>query len=111
MGNISTSDSVCIPDPSAHVVCSLSSWRKANKDVIGILMPTFYLSSSLTLDELDEVRSSWEMVESGSPLFLQMKAMNTSFEFDNGREWFFSLFFQRLFDVHPVRIESKFYLH
>lgn len=72
-------------------------------EVVAMMMPVYYThDAKITNEILETAKQSWLMiVEDRSPAFLKMKK-DPSFEMASGISWFYTMFYERLFDVHPM---------
>jgi hypothetical protein len=77
------------------------------------MLPVYYNPSSMTAAEVALAKESWQRVENDtSPIYLE-KIKSTTFmkAFTTCKDWFCDVFYERLFDVHPVsKIFIEFYI-
>ena len=69
------------------------------------MMPVYYDSTRVTKEGIESAKNSWKYIHDNlSPVFLDKKAMVEAFsnKYPTCLDWFVSIFFDRLFDIHPV---------
>jgi hypothetical protein len=70
------------------------------------MLPVYYTSTKLVKDDIIAAKNSWDIIATNAcPLFLQKKnaaVTKSDFAFANCLSWFYSVYYNRLFDVHPV---------
>lgn len=76
--------------------------NKSEKEIIALMMPLYYTHDAVITPEfLDMARNSWASVtENRAPAFVALKG--TDKEFGTGVEMFYTVFYERLFDIHPM---------
>lgn len=101
-----------VTDPSTISKLSRRSWlhssgksktlRKDDALIVEIMMPLYYTEDRLRFQDVYDARVSWDMImKDASP---QFDYERLSLPYANCREWFEHLFYERLFDIHPVSI-------
>lgn len=72
--------------------------------IVSIMMPVYYVhDASVGQGDIDQAAASWKLItDDTSPEFLRKKATSKHFTYYSCISWFFSLFYSRLFDVHPL---------
>ena len=73
---------------------------------VRLMLPVYYNGSKMTKEDHTMAKNSWDIiVTNSSPVYLQNLEVLTKkeFPFESSTAWFYSTFFNRLFDVHPVR--------
>lgn len=69
---------------------------------VKLVMPLYFTDEPVTEADLEVARTAWTYVmEDKSPAYLAAKA-DPDFKEGSCLEWFFTVFYERLFDVHPV---------
>jgi hemoglobin-like flavoprotein len=89
---------------SRHVPSSSSSSHL--NEIVLFLMPMYYISSSITNRDLHLSQLSWNQILSNkSSEFIKKCQINSEFDekyHQNCCQWFTDLFYERLFDIHPL---------
>ena len=73
--------------------------------LVKLILPLYYNEEPLTEEELAEAQKGWDRIlNDTSPEYLKKKSSDSAFadEFPSCATWFFSVFYARLFDVHPA---------
>jgi hemoglobin-like flavoprotein len=72
-------------------------------EILMLMMPVYYISDAVvTQADLDSVKVGWNMIiKDCTPPYLNMK-QDPNFEYNSCISWFYTIFYDRLFDVHPV---------
>ena len=74
---------------------------------VRLMLPVYFIPSELTVDEMKIAEHSWAMLSSTScPTYLEMRerAIAAGVPYPQSSSlWFAETFYDRLFDVHPVR--------
>jgi hemoglobin-like flavoprotein len=99
---------------------SAKQMRGSEKEIIVLMMPVYYSEflfhlfpcvdiflsahNAVVSDrELSLAKASWNLIiEDKSPAYVQQKASNPNFDHASCISWFYSVFYDRLFDVHPM---------
>ena len=70
-----------------------------------MMLPVYFVDGKVAATELDLAEKSWERITSSSGAhFLKLKDDEVNpLKFGSAVEWFHTSFYERLFDVHPVR--------
>lgn len=75
----------------------------SEQDVVRLMMPLYYTRATLTEEELKAATHAWKMITNDvSPYFNSMKQSRAPQPYDTCLEYFFYIFYTRLFDVHPA---------
>jgi hemoglobin-like flavoprotein len=78
---------------STHVSLSMA---------VKLVLPLYFTDEPVTEEDLEIARQTWTLVqEDQTPAFLAAKE-DPEFKEQSCLEWFFTVFYQRLFSVHPV---------
>ena len=85
-------------------VCSHKYIVGTSDAVVAILMPLYYTKDAeIGVAEIKEAKTSWELITNdASEAFQYMKLNDPNFTHCSCMTWFFSSFYDRLFDVHPL---------
>lgn len=76
--------------------------RKNEEEIVKLMLPIYYTTELLTDEELELAKTAWNIVlNSSAPEFIRLK-QNPAFPFDTCVKYFYSNFYQRLFDIHPL---------
>lgn len=74
---------------------------KHQSEVVHLMMPLYYTTELLTDDELIKVKAAWAAIlTNSSPEFKRLRK-EPSFPHDSCIKYFYSNFYERLFDIHP----------
>jgi hypothetical protein len=74
------------------------------------MLPVYYSSDGMTAAEVAMAKVSWDNIANDtSPVYLE-KLTSTSFAraYPTCTDWFLEVFYERLFDIHPVIINNLF---
>ena len=72
-------------------------------EIVMILMPAYYIDGVITDEDLALATGAWQYIVSDtSPEFLSKKKSDPLFPHTTCMNWFFTAFYLRLFDVHPM---------
>lgn len=72
------------------------------EEIIAFVRPIFYTDDAITKEELDAATLVWKMIlNNKSQHFLSLRAADPNFVPLNCMEYFYDIFYNRLFDVHP----------
>ena len=72
-------------------------------EIVSVMMPVYYTEEEITEQDLNLAIDCWQhIVSDTSPEFKMKKETDPSFQFSSCVSWFFSNFYARLFDVHPM---------
>jgi hemoglobin-like flavoprotein len=75
----------------------------SNAFIISIMMPVYYIhDAEVTSEDIAEAAASWKLITDDTSKEFKRKKLNPSFTYFSCISWFFSLFYARLFDVHPL---------
>lgn len=80
------------------------SQDKSEKEWTNLFMPLYYTKIPLSEDEYYVTYRSWQLIlDDQSPVFLKSKITNpTSFTYSSCASFFYTTFYERLFDIHPL---------
>eukprot|EP01031_Cornospumella_fuschlensis_P025754 gene25754-31104_t len=78
--------------------------RKQENDIVNLMFPVYYTDEELTDGELDLASKAWKMILTcTAPEFAALKAADpVNFDFNHSMVYFYSKFYERLFEVHPL---------
>lgn len=75
---------------------------KSGEEIVKLMFPVYYMEAELSDEELKNAEESWGMIlNDTAPQYLE-KRNSPTFLYSNCIMYFYSLFYARLFDVHPV---------
>ncbi len=81
---------------------SATNLAKTEGEIVRLMMPVYYNEEPITQDELEAAHNSWKMIlNNASPEFL-IRRKDRSFTFPTCIMYFYSSFYERLFDIHPL---------
>ena len=67
------------------------------------LFPVYYVDALLTTEDIVDAENSWNLIgDDKSPEWSRYLAKHPDTKHRNCMEWFQTIFYERLFDVHPV---------
>ncbi len=79
--------------------------QKTEEEIIAFVMPVFYTKSELAAEEREAASSAWKLiVNNKSQHFLDIRTQrqnDPNFPHVTCLEYFYDIFYNRLFDVHP----------
>lgn len=79
-----------------------SNLAKTEEEIVRLMMPVYYNEEPIVQEELDIAHNSWKQIlNNTSPEFL-LKRKDKSFTFPTCIMYFYSSFYDRLFDIHPL---------
>lgn len=83
---------------------SARNMRGTEKQIILLMMPVYYThDAAIGEKELHLAKLSWGyVIEDKSPAYLEKKKNDPNFHQASCISWFYSIFYERLFDVHPM---------
>lgn len=73
--------------------------------LVRLILPLYYSEEGIVQEEVDLAKSGWDKIlNDSSPEYLRRKSEDGAFaeEYPSCATWFFSVFYARLFDVHPA---------
>lgn len=71
--------------------------------IVSIMMPVYYVHNAEPNEEdIAAAAASWKLITDDTSAEFQRKKLNPKFTYFSCISWFFSLFYSRLFDVHPL---------
>lgn len=72
--------------------------------IVSAMMPVYYVhNAEVSVEQIELAKDCWSLiVEDKSAEFLLKKKEDSSFHYYSCISWFFSCFYERLFDVHPL---------
>jgi hypothetical protein len=68
------------------------------------MLPVYYTTETLNKDDIKLAENSWNYVANDtSPIYIE-KLTSTTFAhaYPTCKDWFLEVFYDRLFDIHPV---------
>ena len=70
------------------------------------MFPVYYNPAALTAAEIATAKKAWDIIELDRSVVYLEKLHSTTFQkaFPNSKDWFCDIFYERLFDVHPVSV-------
>eukprot|EP00341_Mesodinium_pulex_P016249 CAMPEP_0116963160 /NCGR_PEP_ID=MMETSP0467-20121206/47735_1 /TAXON_ID=283647 /ORGANISM="Mesodinium pulex, Strain SPMC105" /LENGTH=233 /DNA_ID=CAMNT_0004651715 /DNA_START=21 /DNA_END=722 /DNA_ORIENTATION=- len=82
---------------------SAADMRGTEKEIIVLMMPVYYIhDGAVTKEDIEVARQSWGyIIEDKSPAFIENKK-NPDFDQSSCISWFYGIFYERLFNVHPM---------
>lgn len=76
--------------------------KKSEEEVIRLMMPVYYNSTSIDAAERKLAQDSWNLIlDDKSPLFKERKG-KPDFPYQSCVTFFYDTFYTRLFDIHPT---------
>ncbi len=79
-----------------------SNLAKTEEEIVRLMMPVYYNEEPIVQEELDIAHNSWKLIlNNTSPEFL-VKRKDPSFTYPTCIMYFYSSFYDRLFDIHPL---------
>lgn len=71
---------------------------------VKLMLPIYFTNAKLTKDDIMLAKNSWDIIATGTcPKFVFSKlTFKEKFPFESAVSWFQSVYFNRLFDVHPL---------
>ncbi len=70
---------------------------------VSLVLPIYYTKENFTDKEKDEALNVWKLITSNkAPGFIAQKESNPHFPYTLCSEYFYSIFFERLIDIHPT---------
>lgn len=83
---------------------SAKQTRGTEKQIILLMMPVYYTHDAIITDhEIHLAKSSWiSIIEDKSLAYQQKFQEDLNFNQSSCISWFYSLFYDRLFDIHPL---------
>jgi hemoglobin-like flavoprotein len=75
------------------------------QEIIEIMMPVYYLGNNVqvTSEYIVVAKDSWSLItDDQSQEFLKQKLDNPNFSFSSCIGWFYIVYYERLFDIHPL---------
>lgn len=87
---------------SSKIITEAPSLGKTEEEIVRLMMPVYYNPDPLTDEEMTLASDTWKMILSNtSENFIERK-QDERFPHPTCIMWFYSSFYERLFDVHPV---------
>ena len=75
--------------------------HSTDKEIMRYMLPIYYTSDTLTSRDIDIAHATWNMVlDDSAPEFVRMMESGDDSN-PNCVAWFYTIFYNRLFDVHP----------
>jgi hypothetical protein len=79
---------------------------RSQADIVKLMMPIYYIDIEVSPAEIAAARVGWLQITSDTaPQFLALKGTE-GFPYLSSTSMFFDLFYNRLFDIHPVRMKA-----
>lgn len=75
---------------------------KRREELVKIMLPVYYLDDEVTHAELEIAKENWNCISFDSTEVYQLKRSDPNFTYNSAMDYFITLFYTRLFDVHPV---------
>ena len=79
-----------------------SNLQKSEEEIVRLMMPVYYNEEPITQDELDLASNSWKTILNNVSPEFTAKKKNPAFTFPTCIMYFYSSFYERLFDIHPL---------
>jgi hemoglobin-like flavoprotein len=82
---------------------SAEKMRGTEEEIINLMMPLYYVPNCvLTVRDVQCCKGGWnQILQDTSPEYTRQK-LNHDFKFSSCVSWFYHIFYDRLFDVHPL---------
>mmetsp|Transcript_22680 Transcript_22680/g.20597 ORF Transcript_22680/g.20597 Transcript_22680/m.20597 type:complete len:261 (+) Transcript_22680:32-814(+) len=103
--NIIIKDTVIDSNDTHHTISSFMKKinNKSNKDiVVRIMMPLYYTHDKLTKEDVERASLSWNNILNNQSFKFLNEIKSRKLNIKSCKEWFETVFYQRLFDVHPL---------
>lgn len=82
---------------------SANAIRGSEIEVIQYMMPVYYIhDAQVTVEEIQLARHTWKLIISDQCPNYLVVCQNIDFEHPSCISWFYFMFYNRLFDVHPM---------
>lgn len=75
---------------------------KKREELVKIMLPVYFVDEEMTDQEIKLVDDNWSAILYDSTLVYKEKRQDPTFTYNSAATYFFALFYNRLFDVHPV---------
>jgi len=75
--------------------------KKSEEEVVKLMFPVYYCDDMLTTEENILVERAWNLILTDGALGYRLKAERPDFAHTTSIAYFYELFYNRLFDVHP----------
>eukprot|EP01038_Epipyxis_sp_PR26KG_P004866 gene4866-6817_t len=76
--------------------------KKTLSELIPLMMPTFYSEKEVTAEEHERATVTWNLIlESKAAGYQAKKKLNLTLTYQSSVSFFYTLFYERLFQVHP----------
>ena len=80
-----------------------ASIGRSEAEIVNLMMPIYYVDQEVTTDDVAHAKVGWQMIiNDTAPMFVELKGTE-NFHYRSSTMMFFDLFYNRLFDIHPVR--------
>lgn len=89
----------------AQTLQQSAALRKTEKDIITLMMPVYFNNDELQSQDREAIHLSWSLiVQDQAKGFLKLKkeALDPTLAHESAIAYFYYLFYQRFFDVHPI---------
>ena len=71
--------------------------------VVSIMMPVYYIhNAKVSHSDIEEAAASWKLITDDTSTEFERRKKNPKFTHFSCISWFFSNFYNRLFDIHPL---------
>lgn len=91
-------------EASARVASPSSAVTLADREIeiTKFVLPIYYSNLPISKEEFKAAYDCWKVIlNNRSPHFLKMKATDPTCTYENCNEYFFHIFYNRFFDIHP----------
>ena len=76
---------------------------RSEAEIVNLMMPIYYIDLEVTVEDIERASLVWQMIiNDTAPMFVALKG-TADFEYQSSTMMFFDLFYNRLFDIHPVK--------
>ncbi|RYH01308.1 hypothetical protein EON65_48480 [archaeon] len=77
---------------------------KQESDIVNLMFPVYYTDKELTDSELKLATKSWQMIlNCTAPEYVSHRIADpVNFDYNHSMVYFYSKFYERLFEVHPL---------
>ena len=86
-----------------------SSIGRSEAEIVNLMMPIYYVDLEVTVEDISRAQVGWQMIiDDSAPMFVTLRGTE-GFSYQSSTMMFFDIFYNRLFDIHPVRTFSSFF--
>ena len=76
--------------------------EQSYEDIFAAVTPVYYTTDAVTVEDLVASQQTWNhIINNTAPKYVEMKS-DKDFGYVSCISWFYTVFYNRLFDVHPV---------